>query len=100
MVPGVTVTAIVIWIVTGLIIGAIAHLIVPGHQKIGILFTIVIGMVGSLVGGFLTNAVLGAGHTIITYIVALVLACLLIALVEHPKAKKYYRKTRRRARRR
>lgn len=95
-----TVAAIVIWIVTGLIIGAIAHLIVPGHQKIGILLTIVIGMVGALAGGFLTNLVLGGGHQIITYIVALVLACLLIGLVEHPKAKKYYRRTRRKARRR
>jgi uncharacterized membrane protein YeaQ/YmgE (transglycosylase-associated protein family) len=94
-----TVTAIVIWIVTGLVIGAVAHLIMPGHQRIGILLTIVIGMVGSLVGGFLTNAVLGAGHTVITYIVALVLAVLLILALEHPKAKKYYRRTRRRTRR-
>ena len=40
-------------IVIGLIAGAIARLLVPGKQDIGILMTIVLGMVGSFVGGFL-----------------------------------------------
>lgn len=40
-------------IVVGLIAGALARLIVPGRQSISILMTIVLGIVGSFVGGFL-----------------------------------------------
>jgi uncharacterized membrane protein YeaQ/YmgE (transglycosylase-associated protein family) len=40
-------------IVIGLIAGAIARLLIPGRQDIGILMTIVLGIVGSFVGGFL-----------------------------------------------
>jgi len=44
---------IVSLIVVGLIAGALARLIVPGRQNISILMTIVLGIVGSFVGGFL-----------------------------------------------
>lgn len=40
-------------IVIGLIAGAIARLVVPGKQHLSILATIVLGIVGSFVGGFL-----------------------------------------------
>jgi uncharacterized membrane protein YeaQ/YmgE (transglycosylase-associated protein family) len=40
-------------IIIGLIAGAVARLIVPGKQNLSILATIVIGIVGSFVGGFL-----------------------------------------------
>jgi uncharacterized membrane protein YeaQ/YmgE (transglycosylase-associated protein family) len=40
-------------IVIGLIAGAIARLVVPGKQDLSILATIVLGIVGSFVGGFL-----------------------------------------------
>lgn len=40
-------------IIIGLIAGAIARLVIPGKQNIGILMTIVLGIVGSFVGGFL-----------------------------------------------
>lgn len=40
-------------IVIGLIAGAIARLLIPGRQDISILMTIVLGIVGSFVGGFL-----------------------------------------------
>jgi len=40
-------------IVVGLIAGALARLIVPGHQNIGIGMTILVGIIGSFVGGFL-----------------------------------------------
>lgn len=40
-------------IVIGLIAGAVARLLIPGKQDIGILMTIVLGVVGSFVGGFL-----------------------------------------------
>ncbi len=40
-------------LVIGLIAGAIARLVVPGKQDLSILATIVLGIVGSFVGGFL-----------------------------------------------
>jgi len=40
-------------IVIGLIAGAIARLLVPGKQDLSIPMTIVIGIIGSFVGGFL-----------------------------------------------
>ena len=49
------------WIVLGLIAGAIAKAIYPGHQGGGILATIVLGIVGSMVGGWLGHTFLGTG---------------------------------------
>ena len=48
---------IVMLLVVGLIVGAIARLLMPGCDSIGILGTIVLGIVGSFVGGFLQNLV-------------------------------------------
>ncbi len=50
---------IVTLIIVGLIAGALARLIVPGKQHMSILMTIVIGMVGSFVGGFLGYLIFG-----------------------------------------
>jgi uncharacterized membrane protein YeaQ/YmgE (transglycosylase-associated protein family) len=44
---------IITLIIVGLIAGALARLLVPGKDSIGIGATIVIGIVGSFVGGFL-----------------------------------------------
>lgn len=46
-------------IVIGLIAGALARLIVPGRQDMSILATIVLGIVGSFVGGFLAYLIFG-----------------------------------------
>jgi uncharacterized membrane protein YeaQ/YmgE (transglycosylase-associated protein family) len=40
-------------LIVGLIVGALARLLVPGEQHMSILMTIVLGVVGSFVGGFL-----------------------------------------------
>jgi len=46
----------IIWIcIIGLIAGLIARFLLPGRDPIGILGTIVLGIVGSFVGGFLDN---------------------------------------------
>jgi uncharacterized membrane protein YeaQ/YmgE (transglycosylase-associated protein family) len=47
---------IVTLIVVGLIAGALARLLVPGKQDISIAMTVVLGIVGSFVGGFLGYA--------------------------------------------
>jgi uncharacterized membrane protein YeaQ/YmgE (transglycosylase-associated protein family) len=75
----ITVSVIIVWLLIGLVIGALARLLVPGRQHIGLIMTILIGVVAALVGGILTTAIIGAGHTVITFIVALVAAALLVS---------------------
>ena len=46
-------------IIIGLIAGAIARFVVPGPDPMGWIGTIVLGIVGSFVGGFLANLIFG-----------------------------------------
>ena len=39
------------WLIVGLIAGALARLLVPGRQPMGIFMTMVLGLIGSFVGG-------------------------------------------------
>ena len=48
------------WIVFGLIAGLIAKLIMPGNDPGGFIITILLGIVGAVVGGFIANG-LGYG---------------------------------------
>ena len=69
------------WIIIGLIAGALAKLIMPGDDPGGIIVTILIGIVGAFVGGFLTSLVgIGSGGFIWTIIVATVGAIILLAI--------------------
>ena len=52
---------IISWIVLGLIAGALAKLIMPGRDPGGIIVTILIGIAGALVGGFVFSLFGGAG---------------------------------------
>lgn len=49
------------WIVLGLVAGAIAKAILPGTQGGGCIITLVLGVVGALLGGFIGSAVFGIG---------------------------------------
>ena len=52
----------IIWmLVLGLIAGAVARLLVPGDDPMGIGGTILLGIIGSFVGGFLANALFTPG---------------------------------------
>jgi uncharacterized membrane protein YeaQ/YmgE (transglycosylase-associated protein family) len=46
------------WAIWGLVVGAFARLFRPGRQAIGIWLTIGLGVVGSILGGFLATEVL------------------------------------------
>jgi uncharacterized membrane protein YeaQ/YmgE (transglycosylase-associated protein family) len=52
--------AIIGWIIFGLIAGAIAKLIMPGKDPGGIFVTILLGIAGALVGGFIGRAIWGS----------------------------------------
>jgi uncharacterized membrane protein YeaQ/YmgE (transglycosylase-associated protein family) len=54
---------IVSWAVWGLFVGAVARLLLPGRQKIGILWTIALGVAGSLIGGFVATGLLDIGDS-------------------------------------
>jgi uncharacterized membrane protein YeaQ/YmgE (transglycosylase-associated protein family) len=48
---------IITLIIVGLIAGALARLIIPGRQNLSIPMTILLGIIGSFVGGFLSNLI-------------------------------------------
>ena len=48
------------WIVLGLIAGAIAKAIMPGKDPGGIVITMLLGIVGAILGGFIGRAIFGS----------------------------------------
>ena len=52
---------IIAWIILGLAAGAIAKAILPGTQGGGWVITLILGVVGALLGGFLASAIFGVG---------------------------------------
>ncbi|HEV7721928.1 MAG TPA: hypothetical protein VGO60_11610 [Iamia sp.] len=76
--------AIIGFIVFGLIVGYVARLLVPGHQRISLLMTLALGCVGSVIGGIVANA-LGTGDVFelnfLGAVVAIVSAAVLVAAV-------------------
>lgn len=73
------------FIVAGLIIGALARLIKPGKQNLGILATLGLGLVGSVIGG-LVASFLGTGSiwelNVLGFVLAVVASVLLIGVAE------------------
>jgi uncharacterized membrane protein YeaQ/YmgE (transglycosylase-associated protein family) len=69
------------FVVFGLVVGALARLVVPGRQQLSIWMTLILGLVGSVVGGVVANA-LGTGDVfelnVVGSIVAIGAAVLLI----------------------
>ena len=55
--------SIIGWIVLGLLVGVIAKRLVPGNESVGVILTMVLGIAGALLGGFLATA-LGLGDPI------------------------------------
>ena len=48
------------WLIIGLIAGALARLIMPGRDPMGIIATMLLGIVGSILGGLVSWAIWGA----------------------------------------
>jgi uncharacterized membrane protein YeaQ/YmgE (transglycosylase-associated protein family) len=46
------------WVIWGLFVGLFGRLLVPGRQPIGFLWTIALGIAGSLIGGFVATEIL------------------------------------------
>ena len=72
-------------IVVGLIIGALARLIKPGKQRLSIVATLLLGVVGAIIGGLIASF-FGTGDifelNILGFILAVIAAVLLIGVAE------------------
>jgi uncharacterized membrane protein YeaQ/YmgE (transglycosylase-associated protein family) len=81
-------------IVVGLILGAVGRLVVPGPQRIGFLATLVAGLCGSILGGFLGQHVLDAGWFVTLLleigVAALAVAAFAAATNRHPQVPHRY----------
>ncbi|MGY1650252.1 GlsB/YeaQ/YmgE family stress response membrane protein [Geodermatophilus sp. SYSU D01119] len=73
------------FLVAGLVIGALARLVTPGRQRLGILATLLLGLAGSVIGGTVAN-LLGTGDVfelnVLGFVVAVIAAVLLIGVAE------------------
>lgn len=84
--------AILSWIVFGLVVGAIARLLVPGPQSMGLLATMLLGIAGSFLGGFAVyliaggDAIQGAG-----WIASIVGAVVLVLIGQYSQRRRIAR---------
>jgi len=77
----ISLSAVIWWIVVGLIAGFLASLVKRGGVY-GIVGDVIVGLVGALIGGFLASLVgIGSGGFMGTIIVAFIGACILIAIL-------------------
>ena len=73
------------FLVFGLVVGAIARLIKPGRQNLSILATLALGVVGSLIGGFVAKFFHRGDYFELNFlgtVVAIIAAVLLIGVAE------------------
>jgi len=72
------------WIVLGLIAGAIAKAIMPGKDPGGLIITLLLGVVGALLGGFIGSRLFGVGlenfWSIQTWLLAIVGALIVLGI--------------------
>jgi uncharacterized membrane protein YeaQ/YmgE (transglycosylase-associated protein family) len=78
--------AIVSWAVWGLFVGVIARLLLPGRRRLGLMLTIVLGIVGSLLGGVIATQWLDIADTsnfdFGSFLIAVLTSVVLLAVVE------------------
>jgi uncharacterized membrane protein YeaQ/YmgE (transglycosylase-associated protein family) len=84
---------IIWWALIGLVVGGLGRLLIPGRNNIGILLTILIGIVGSIAGGSVTRVVMGTGHDIISFLVSLAISAALVATASKSRRQRARRRT-------
>ena len=71
---------IIAWIIVGLIGGALAKLLMPGKDPGGLIITIVLGVAGAILGGFLSIA-LGVGNGVDDFDVGTIVLAVVGAMI-------------------
>ena len=72
---------LIIWLVIGGVIGWLASLVMKTDAQMGLIANVIVGIVGAALGGWLAG-ILGIGATgMMTYVVAVVGAVILIAIL-------------------
>jgi uncharacterized membrane protein YeaQ/YmgE (transglycosylase-associated protein family) len=89
---GVDVESILGYIVVGAIVGIVARLLVPGTSGMGLLVTIVVGIIGAVIGGWLAGAVFEETEGV-DWIASILVAALLVWLVTRAGASRWRRTT-------
>jgi uncharacterized membrane protein YeaQ/YmgE (transglycosylase-associated protein family) len=77
---------ILVWLIVGGVVGWLASIVMRTDAQQGILLNVVVGIVGALLAGFVVSPLLGIGTinqgiTIATFLVSLVGAVILLAIV-------------------
>jgi uncharacterized membrane protein YeaQ/YmgE (transglycosylase-associated protein family) len=76
---------IIAWIILGLLAGLIARALLPGDDSIGLIATLLIGVAGAIIGGFIAELVgfdgLGSFFELRTWIIAIAGSALLLAIL-------------------
>lgn len=72
---------IIIWLVIGGVIGWLASIIMKTNAQMGILANVVVGVVGAALGGWLAGQLGIATAGVMTYVVAVIGAVILIAVL-------------------
>ena len=75
----ITVTDVIVYVVAGLVIGALARLLIPGRQNMSVVATIVLGVIAAVVGGLLWEAIFPDNDGI-AWIGSILVAVLLLIL--------------------
>ena len=86
---------IVSWVVWGLFVGMIARLLLPGRQAIGLMWTVVLGVLGSVLGGLFATQVIDIADSdefdFGSFLIAVGTSVLLLAIWERATASRTHR---------
>lgn len=63
---GIVVLSLIMFLIIGLIAGYVARAVIPGPDPMGVVGTLILGVVGSFIGGFLWNLLFGGGDLLAT----------------------------------
>ncbi len=72
---------LIVWLIVGGVIGWLASLIMRTDAQQGILLNIVVGIIGAFIGGLLFGGSINQGITVMSFVVSLVGAVILLAIV-------------------
>ncbi len=87
--------AFIWWLIVGVVAGLIARALIPGRQPMGLLMTMILGLAGSLIGGFISTLLFSydpadpgfhAGGFFMSIIGAMILLSLYVAYAQRGRA--------------